>query len=560
MDPSNNNNNERGTIILKQIHERLRLLKILGAASLMLLAACSSNNGAVTNSPTAATGGQATPGAVATEQLAPKLDKNAKLRIAVPDNASVPGFEEGASENKNRFLDALKEKTGYTNIEWNVIPVANQLDKYNLMFASGDVYDLIYSNDQNVLKRFTSQGALLALDDLIDQYGNEIASLVPDSSWLGVSVDGRKYAIPVPPYSQYEGVDLGGGLLMRTDWMEQLNLNAPSNLEEFYTFLKTIKEADPSGKGTIPYVAAAGDNGNPLDGLNVITGAFGMANINNLAVPFVVQDGELVDAQDLYLRDLLEYVSKLYAEGLIDSEYLFNKGQQVTEKMSSGQAASTDAGYWTVNGILAGLEKVDSNARLEFLPPITGPDGRKGYSMPAPVSNFHIIPKNAKHPAEAIDFLNSYLGNKELQTFVNFGEEGVHYEKVDGRFTPISPAYDNIKYKIYYRLWTTPDIWLPNALLAGYEKTLISYAASGPHLTAFNINHFRPQSETELAKGRSLLDLRNEYVSKIINGALPLDAIDEYFQKADAAGRQEVIKESQDWYAKEGKAIYEQLK
>ncbi|MGG1517439.1 extracellular solute-binding protein [Paenibacillus oryzisoli] len=494
-----------------------------------------------------------------TPAQAAKLNKAAKIRIAVPDNAGVKGFEQGASANDNQFLNAIKEKTGYTNIEWNVIPAANQLDTYNLMFASGEVYDLIYTNDLTIFKRFSAQGALLPVDSLIQQYGSEVSQLVTDNAWTAVTVDGKKMAIPVPPYSKYENVDLGSGFLARQDWLDKLGLKAPKNLDELYTFLKTIKEKDPSGKGTIPYVAAAGNNGNPLDGLDVITAAFGMSGITNLAVPFIVKDGKLVDAQDVYLKDMLTYLNKLYKEGLIDNEYLFNKTQQVTEKITSGKAASTYTGYWDPVTYLASLNKSDPNAKLSYLPTVEGADGQKGYAMPAPVSNFYIIPKNAKNANEAVDLLNAYLKDKELQNFVNYGKEGVHYEMVNNVLTPKKPAYDQIIYKLYYRMWNSPEIWLPNAILGGYEPAMKSYVQAGPQMTAFNINQYRPQTDAELAKGRALIDLRNEYVAKIINGALPITAVDEYFKKADAAGRQEVLKASQDWFAKEGKAIYEKL-
>lgn len=506
---------------------------------------------------------KATPEAKATKEAAatqgPKLNKAAKIRIAVPDNSGVKGYEQGASANDNQFLNMIKEKTGYSNIEWNVIPAANQLDTYNLMFASGDVYDLIYTNDLNIFKRFSAQGALLPVDDAIKQFGSEVDKLVTENAWTAVSLEGKKYAIPVPPFQKFENVDLGSGFLARQDWMDKLGLKAPKNLDELYTFLKTMKDKDPSGKGTIPYVAAAGNNGNPLDGLDVITAAFGFSGINNLAVPFIVKDGKLVDAQDVNLKDLLTYLNKLYKEGLIDNEYLFNKTQQVTEKISAGKAAAAYAGYWDPATYQAGLSKIDANAKLSFLPTVEGKDGQKGYTMPAPVSNFYIIPKSSKNVNEAVDLLNTYLKDKDLQKFVNFGKEGVHYDMVNGALTPKKPAYDQIIYKLYYRMWNTPDIWLPNALLGGYEPAMKSFAQAGAQLTAFNINQYRPQTEVELAKGRALIDLRNEYVAKIINGALPLTALDEYFKKADASGRQDVIKASQDWFTKDGKAIYDKL-
>ena len=493
------------------------------------------------------------------QEAAPVVNKDAKIRIGVPDNSGVKGFEQGANENDNQFLNAIREKTGYKNIEWNVVPQANQLDKYNLMFASGDVYDIIYNFDLDLFRRYSGQGAIEPVDTILSKYGSEIVNLVTENAWSMVTLDGKKLAIPVPTYQQYNKIDVGMGFLARQDWMDKLGLKAPTNTDELYTFLKAIKDGNPSGNGTIPYVGAAGGNGNPFDGLDVITSAFGIQGITNLAVPFIVKDGKLVDAQDYYLKDLLIYLNKMYKDGLIDNEYLFNKAQQVTEKMSAGKAASYYAGYWELKSLEEALAKTDANAKLTYLPTIAGPDGTKGFVMPAPVSAYFMIPKGAKNPNEAVDLINSYLKDKELQSFINFGKEGVHFDTVDGNFTPKQPEYDNIKYKIYYRLWTTADVWLPNALLAGYEPAMKSFTGNGGQLTRFNINAYRPQTEVELSKSKTLIDLRNEYAAKIISGAMPITAVDEYFQKADAAGRQDVIQASQEWFTKDGKAISEKL-
>lgn len=523
--------------------------------SISLFAGCGSNNAGTDSTASASTSAQASASVAKT----PELNKEAKIRIGVPDNTGVKGLEEGATENNNQFINAIREKTGYKNVEWNIVPMANELDKYNLMFASGDVYDIIYNFNLEVFRRFNGQGALQPVDDYVKQFGSEINSLVTEDAWALVTSNGQKFGIPVPAYQKYNNVALGSAFMVRQDYMDKLGLKAPANTDELYTFLKTIKEKDPSGKGTVPYVANAGNNGNPFDGLDGITGAFGLSQITNMAVPFIVKDGKLVDAQDVYLKSCLEYLAKLYKEGLIDNEYLFNKTQQMTEKLASGKAASAYQGYWDVSTLQKTLNEADPNAKLTFIPPVAGPDGSKGYYMGAPANAYYMVPKGAKYANEAVDLLNSYLKDKDLQSFVSFGKEGTHYTKSGDVITPIQPAYDNIKYKIYYRMWTTADIWLPNAIMGGYEEGIKSYTANGDQLTRLNINQYRPQTDVELSKSKTLIDLRNEYAAKIISGALPLTAIDEYFKKADAAGRQEVIQASQEWFEKDGKAIAEKL-
>jgi putative aldouronate transport system substrate-binding protein len=484
-----------------------------------------------------------------------KVDKNAKLRIFAPDNGGVKGYEPGATESNNQFLNAIREKTGYKNLEWTIYNSggANSQDKLNMLFASGEQIDMVILSGLDMFKYFQTQGMLNPLDDIIKKVGPEVAKRVSSESWSMVTIENKKYGIPIPFYETYNKVDLGPGLLARQDWMDKLGLKAPKNTDELYTFMKTIKEKDPSGKGTIPYVAAAGNDGNPVAGLDPIMAAFG------LSVPYNVKDGKLVATDDLYLKNALEYLNKLYKEGLLDNEYLFNKTAQLNEKVGSGKAALVQGSYWDVKSHVATLTKTTPEAKLNYLPLIEGKNGQKGLSRPTPSNAIHFIPKTAKYPTEAVDLLNCYLSDNDLQAFINFGKEGVHYEKKNGVLSPIQPAYDSVIYKIYFRPWRNAEIWAPLAVLAGYEPAMKSYSDLGPQLTVFNINHYKPTLEVEASKAKTLGDLRKEYIAKIISGALPLSALDEYFKKADAAGRQEVLKANQDWFNKDGKAIYELL-
>ena len=52
---------------------------------------------------------------------ADELDKNAKLTLWLPDNAASAVMPEGATVNDNPFINAIREHTGYANIEVELI-------------------------------------------------------------------------------------------------------------------------------------------------------------------------------------------------------------------------------------------------------------------------------------------------------------------------------------------------------------------------------------------------------------------------------------------------------
>ena len=480
----------------------------------------------------------------------PKLNKNAKIRIFGPSNPAVKDIEKGATLNENQFIDAIREQTGYKNLEY-VQYDPSSTDKLGLLFATGDQVDMLYGAPQHVYNFMDAQGILQPIDSYLNEAGQDILKAIPETAWTAITKDSKKMAIPVPNYQMHDDQYVGGyGIMVRQDIMEKHGLTQPKTTEDFYQLLKTVQEKEP---GMIPIVASAGNNSNPTDGLDFIMAAFG------LSLSYEVQDGKIIPTESLYLKDAMEYVSKLYEEGLIDKEYLFNKTEQRNEKITSGKAFAFADGAYSYKTLTDSLKATVPNGKFAFLSPIEGPKGKKGHSMQTPVSLYTVIPKNSKYPLETIDLYNQLLTNKELQTFINYGQEGVHWETTDGKFTPIEPAYGSIVYKIYYRMWYDPEIWWPNVVLGGHEAGIKELTKAGPHNTVFNIANYKPALTVEAEKANALNDLRNEYLAKIINGALPLSAVDEYLTKAEATGRTAVVKEVQAWFDKDGKAIYDSL-
>jgi putative aldouronate transport system substrate-binding protein len=489
------------------------------------------------------------PAASGTSPSGVKLNKDAKIRIFSPTNANVKGFESGASLNDNQFVNAIREKTGYKNLEWVTYDPSSK-DKLSVLFAGGEQMDLLNIQNGAYYNFFDTQDVFQPIDDELAKAGSDLKKLVPDAAWEAVKEKGRTMAVPVPFYQEYNGTPVTAQtIIVRQDLMDKYGLKAPKTTEAFYQLLKTIKAKEPD---IIPYVGDAG-GADPLKPLTPLIAPFG------LSVPYEVQGGKLVPTADLYDKDALAYVTKLYSEGLLDKEYLFNKLAQRNEKITSGKAFAFSSSVYSVSGLRKSLVQNVPSASFSMLPELEGPGGKKGQAIPYPVSQYNVIPKTAKYPLEAMDLLNQLVRDKDLQMFINYGKEGVHYEKKDGMLTPIQPAYNDVIYKIYFRLWNDPDIWLPNALLAGYGDDMKTYVANGPRNTVFDIAAFKPTSDAEVNNSKTQTDLKNEYFAKIITGALPLSALDDYFKKADAAGRQDILKADQAWFDKEGKAIYDKL-
>jgi len=479
------------------------------------------------------------------------LNKDAPLVMWLPGNGGVSGYEEGATENSNQFIDAIRAATGYPNLTVSVMPpVAAEAEQaMNLMFASGEYADAIYVNGlRNFFMRYLAEGLWAPVDEAVAAYGPAIEALVTPQAWAtALGADGLHYGIPNPLHTSYNGNLLGNGILVRKDWMDQLGLEMPRNAAEFKDLLLAVQAADPAGDGaTIPYTLAGTDM---REFAEILRCAFGMWQ------PYAMIDGELQNTKRLYLKDYLAYMNELYKEGLLDPEFLYQAGANKTEKIISGKVFAMDEGVWCKT-IRQTWDATGYGGELAYLPAFETIDGTRGIAEPFPVANFYMFPKTSKYMNEMVDLINTFLTDKELESFVNFGVEGVHYTEENGALVPLQPEYDKVIYKIYYRLWFKPDVWWNNAVMGDFVPEIKLWSDAYPEGPG-NVDIFKYMltSEASLNYSSACNDIYDEYVAKIIVGDYPVDRVDEMFKAMEAVGYLEIEAAEKEWYATTGAAL-----
>ena len=484
--------------------------------------------------------------AAAPAGAADALNKDAPLVLWLPGNGGVSGYEEGASENSNQFIDAIREATGYKNLTVSVMPATDSANAMNLLLASGEYPDAIYVNgNREFFLRYLAEGLWAPVDEVVAQYGPAIDELVTPEAWATVlGDDGLHYGIPNPMHTSYNGHLLGGGILVRKDWMDAYGLQPATDAEGFKAMLQAVKAADPTGDGSIiPYSIVGTEP-------SVLMAAFGMWR------PYAVVDGELQNTRRLYLKDYLAYMNGLYTEGLLDPEFLYQTGANRTEKYIGGKVFAMDEGVWskTIRQTWASTGYEGENA---FLPVFQNIDGTAGTAQAFAVANCYMLLQNSKHQAEIVDLINTFLTDTELENFVNFGVENVHYKvNEQGAYEPLKPEYDKIIYKIYYRLWFKPDVWWHNAVLGDFDPEIKLWADARPDGdTNVNIFGYMPTSEASLNYKSACDDIYNEYMAKIIVGDYTVDAVDEMFKAMEASGYLEIEEAAKAWYENTGAAL-----
>lgn len=256
-------------------------------------------------------------------------DLTLKIMLAIRDGDTIKAPEELAA------VQDLEALTG-VNIEWEVIKASDWSMKTNLMFASGEMPDIIIAvNGQGQIdyeEYGVSQELVIPLDDYITEelmpnYYSRIQAEESDPTISLVASDGKTYSIG---YLVGQYICEEGHYFINRDWMNELGLEDPTTIEELTEVLRKFKEAYPD---YVPYEMGL-DAGAYYD-LKYVLPMFGIPNSDKWL--YIDEDKKVQFAPvQQGFRDCVEWLSECYAEGLLDPECLSQDGNTLQTKLSEG--------------------------------------------------------------------------------------------------------------------------------------------------------------------------------------------------------------------------------
>lgn len=227
--------------------------------------------------------------------------------------------------NADVMAGVIEEKTGY-KVNYSMLPSDSPDEKLIADVAGGVKYDILKVT-QDQFEKLYSKGALMPLKSLLETYGQDILNGLEDKEmWTPFSDEsGEIYGIPFvneyPKQVEY--------ITCRKDLMREAGITeVPETLDEFYQDLVTLKNY--YGDKYIIFSASGGWD----EGCKTIAAAFGIYN------DWMVDD----DGNVIYMTEhknyqaYMDFMKKLYSEGLLDSEFAVNTSNNVQEKLASSQA------------------------------------------------------------------------------------------------------------------------------------------------------------------------------------------------------------------------------
>lgn len=230
---------------------------------------------------------------------------------------------------------AYQELEKLTNVDIEFIhPVLGQeSEQFNLMVASGEYPDIIYYNWASYPggpEKAIADGVILPLNDLIEQYCPNISQKVtgnPDIARTMMTDDGTYYYFPYIHWNQL--VVAGWTYQVRADRLEELNLELPETIDEWYAMLTALKADDPEHYPLATMITE--------DARNILRH---LSNAWGTDMSFYV-DGETVKygPLDPVFKDYLTEMHRWYDEGLIDPEFTSMDITRLEAKILNGDAS-----------------------------------------------------------------------------------------------------------------------------------------------------------------------------------------------------------------------------
>ncbi|MBP3041697.1 extracellular solute-binding protein [Bacillaceae bacterium Marseille-Q3522] len=448
------------------------------------------------------------------------------------------------------------EKTG-VNVTFEEVPFATLTEKRNLALSSGDYPDAFYSARVPAadLYKYGKQGIFIPLNDLIDKYAPNIKAVMekhPDIKKGLTMPDGNIYSLPSYYSPDFLPMLIGKPIWAKDSWLEKLGMEEPQTIDEFYDYLKAVKETDLNGNGQNDEIPLSASNTNQI--VDSIKGSWGVGTrgVGNKYVDVDPETNELrfFRTSDRF-KEVLQFVNKLYSEGLIDQEIFTMDDTKLNAKGSQGVLGT--AIVPNPEAVFSGEEKYTGLGAME------GPHGDKLYShVKAPIawSGAFAITNHNENPEATIRWMD-YFFSEEGATFQFMGVEGETYEETaDGELQFTDEIMNNPDGLTMDQALTPYVTWMggsyPGYVQAKYFKGSESLPSSlevgekvapdAPEEIWNNFNYTEEELQFMQSTGADIKTFISEMEAGFISGKTPFSEWDNYVKQLEQMGQDQYLK------------------
>jgi putative aldouronate transport system substrate-binding protein len=563
--------------------KKIQIIIVCMLAMTMLFASCTkqpTESGTVETPEAAeATEGATEEGVIFKAPALPITNEDISLRIVISPPERVVDME------TNLAAVYLEELVG-VDIEWDLIPTGTAgTEKLNLMLAAqADLPDAFWVTtlNMNQTKMYGKNGLFIGVDEYLDDYApNYVYALENDPMmYKQLQADGTLYGFPKKNLCTH--CNRASRMWINQTWLDNLGLDTPTTIDEYYAVLKAFKENDANGNGDktdeIPLAAAA--SGWKTDIMTFIGNSY-LPTTERLIYQYMyIEDGTIKSAAtDDRFKEALKFMRQLRSEELLDEEAFTMTVAQA--KALTGAEAGNRIGSIAIGNGGAFVDTTVPGARDEYvaLAPLEGSEGVQGTPVYHDGLNYMTMITNECEYPEAmvrIADLFMYSSNTEddegMETYLNLklspkgwrwandGEVGLDGEPAYFAKLLDFMATENTEYATYpewaapgiderrYTAVTQDDGVFPMEKIL-WDASTITYEPYGKDIVIPELS-IAEADETDFAEYTELLESHMEMsIASFILGTRDIDAEwDAYKAELESYGLSECIRIKQDAY------------
>ena len=274
-----------------------------------------------------------------------------KEKATLTGTISYPANTE-SDPNKRTIFKRLQEKTN-VEIDWTAIQADQWSDKISLEMANTkNMTDFIFSagfSDNDLLK-YAKQGVIIPLEEYIDAYMPNLQAVFekyPEYRTMCTDTEGHIWALPWIEQLGNEKTaiqTIGNMSFINKKWLDFLNLEVPTTVVEFEQVLIAFRDhaseiqAEFGIDGSIIPMSCIVNDGDQDPSLIINGFGEGYGDADKARHIAVTNDKEVICSatQDGY-KEGIEWLHKLYKEGLIDTESFTQEWSTYVAKGKSGR-------------------------------------------------------------------------------------------------------------------------------------------------------------------------------------------------------------------------------
>lgn len=499
-------------------------------------------------------------------------------------------FPEGESIYDNVITRFIEEKL---NIRFEIVWAVEQGQYGQQINSAMSINDLpdIFQVDASQLFQAYRADQIQPLQEVYDQYASdevkEILSYNNNLFFSKSTFDGKTYGYPRTD-------DFASGtpiMFIRQDWLDNLNLEAPTDLESFIKVCDAFTNGDPDGNGKNDTYALAMDSAGSY---NMYCRAFAHMTGNVADAWLEGEDGTLyyTDIQP-ETKEWLKVMQDFYAKGYISKEYISLGTDRMAYEISGGKTGIMMGYFWTALYQPQMSIVANPNAKWVAYPIPAYPDGSYHVQADNSCYSWLVVNKNFEHPEALIKLQNlwyemwrgeysDWYHGLNATTYADAQEDfkyyppfwwdpplknyeiGANLRKVyESGHTDISFIEDDPE---AMKAYTVMEDWRNgnNTNYYGwshytnnmYAWNVVEDVYGGTDPSRYMMSRSQAPMTSKIARRLPLVDsLRTETFDKIIMGADVDETFDSFVKRWNSVGGKDLYKEYNAWY-KENKDVY----